>query len=125
MINVTEILDRLQAGTGWKTTVGLARAFGIEPGQLDAWRSFNALPLPFLADAAQRSGLSLEWLVFGREPCLRSEAAALPAPEASKATPEARTPYPVLIGDETRRKMRAALLSLADDLTRDVPAGRE
>lgn len=36
-----------------------------------------------------------------------------------------RTPFPLLIGDKTRRLIAAALISLADDLVRDVPNDQE
>tara|TARA_B100002049_G_C16035326_1_gene356364 strand:+ start:471 stop:941 length:471 start_codon:yes stop_codon:yes gene_type:complete len=61
-----EILLRLREAVGVDTNSALSRHFGLGPNTLSKRVSEGGLPLKEAVQLAGETGLSLDWLVFGR-----------------------------------------------------------
>lgn len=78
-----------------------------------------------------RLGVDCQYVITGVrsenvEQATLAELGAVLAPEgAATAMRDVRTPFPIKLGDETRRLLSNALQAIAVDLVRDVPRDQE
>lgn len=75
------ILDRLLSGAGLHRDAQLAALLGVSPQAVSQARRKRKIPEGWVVRVAQQCGLSMDWLMFGKE-----EAGPSPAPQVS-ATP--------------------------------------
>lgn len=68
--NVTaeDIVARMREVIGAKNDAALAQALGLGVNAPSNWRQRNSPPYSFCAALAQATGVSLDWLIFGRGP---------------------------------------------------------
>ncbi|MBF8781326.1 helix-turn-helix domain-containing protein [Pseudomonas fulva] len=79
------VLARLKQVTASDTDAALSRALGISPQTLSSWKVRNSIPYSLCVDLAERSGISLDWLLLGKGPCRLPMAQATPAEPGSEA----------------------------------------
>jgi hypothetical protein len=81
------IVDRMKEVVGVKSDVDLAEAIGASRSQPAVWKIRDRMPLAECVALAEKRGVSLDWLVFGRgspgieEPELTMHGGAMPAPD--------------------------------------------
>lgn len=74
------ILDRLLSASGLQRDAQLAAQLGVSPQAVSQARRKRKIPESWIVRVAQHCGLSLDWLMFGRE-----DACAQPAPAVTPA----------------------------------------
>ncbi len=65
-IDVQAVLDRMAIAIGAKTMVQLAEAMGLEANALSQSKYRNSIALHLLLNCVERSGTSLDYLVYGK-----------------------------------------------------------
>jgi hypothetical protein len=81
------IVDRMKEVVGVKADVELAEAIGASRSQPAVWKIRDRMPLAECVALAEKMGISLDWLVFGRgspgieEPELGLHGGVMPAPD--------------------------------------------
>jgi hypothetical protein len=58
--------------TNSKTDTGLSSALGISPQTLSSWRGRESIPYAICINIAEQHGISLDWLLTGAGPQLRT-----------------------------------------------------
>jgi hypothetical protein len=79
-------LDRLMSGLGVQREGDLARILEVTPQAIASARSKNKLPLHWHVIAAEKKGLSLDWLVHGFGSMRREEKEQEKHPNTSKGS---------------------------------------
>lgn len=73
ILSVASVLERLALVLGTKTGNQLAEALGVSPQTISSWKSRESVPYAQCVDVAREKGVSLDWLLTGEGPMLRSE----------------------------------------------------
>lgn len=66
------VLDRLHVVFDVKNDSQLSDLIGIARATVGNWRSRNSVPYPFCVETADAKGISLDWLLMGEGPMLRT-----------------------------------------------------
>lgn len=69
-----EILQRMQKIYDVRTNRELAAIFSISENAVSNWNKRNAIPFETLLGVVQEKGVSLDWLIFGKEEQRRLDA---------------------------------------------------
>lgn len=69
------VLARLKQITGTKSDASLSSALKISPQTLSSWKGRDSTPYSLCVDIAQARGISLDWLLLGEGPILRTATA--------------------------------------------------
>lgn len=67
-----DVLARLKLATGTTTDASLSSALEISPQTLSSWKGRDSTPYSLCVDFARVRGISLDWLLLGEGPMLRS-----------------------------------------------------
>lgn len=67
-VTAEDIVARMREVIGAKNDAALAHALGLGVNAPSNWRQRNSPPYSFCAALAQVTGVSLDWLIFGRGP---------------------------------------------------------
>lgn len=59
-------VDRLKSACSVQTDAELARALSVPLGTLQSWKKRNAIPLEALMQASGDYGVSIDWLIYGK-----------------------------------------------------------
>lgn len=84
--DLDSVFARLQQATGARNDSELARALGITPQSVNGARKRGIVPPVWIQSFAERTGVSCDWLFFGRGPVRLDEPLCdVPLPEAQAA----------------------------------------
>jgi hypothetical protein len=104
------VLTRLKQITGTTSDASLSSALKISPQTLSSWKGRDSTPYSLCVDIAQARGISLDWLLLGEGPVLRSA----PAPSAEENQDNATRENTILalwrlLNEDDRRAIQHAL----------------
>ncbi|KAB0502367.1 helix-turn-helix domain-containing protein [Pseudomonas moorei] len=104
------VLTRLKQITGTTSDASLSSALKISPQTLSSWKGRDSTPYSLCVDIAQARGISLDWLLLGEGPVLRSAPAQSAEENQDNATRE-NTILALwrLLNEEDRRAIQHAL----------------
>ncbi|MGJ7518078.1 helix-turn-helix domain-containing protein [Pseudomonas baetica] len=67
-----DVLSRLKLITDTKTDASLSSALKISPQTLSSWKGRDSTPYSLCVEIAETRGISLDWLLLGEGPILRT-----------------------------------------------------
>ncbi|GFM37960.1 helix-turn-helix domain-containing protein [Desulfovibrio psychrotolerans] len=116
---VIDILERLKQATGATSDAALAIALGVTQQAISSAKARNKFPTAWAPIAADRFGVTTDWIFFGRGP-MRPEDAAEQREHAPEPAEPGRCPYCAKsekIADDLRSE-----LSKERDMNRELVA---
>jgi hypothetical protein len=80
---ISEIIERLKHGYGYKTDAEVASVLGLSRANLSNYKKSGTIPYEALSSFSEQKNSSLDWLLFGVGTKQRGRGGAISEPEAA------------------------------------------